>query len=142
MTRYLLALLLLTGFAATAAAQALPQFEVASIHPSDAVPPAVTAGVRFTDQQARFVFLSLKDYIGIAYDVRIHQIVGPDWLGNTRFDITAKIPDGQKMDQLQPMLRALLEERFKLRTHRDSREFPVYGLEVAPGESKLVKLPE
>lgn len=39
------------------------------------------------------------------------------------------------------MLRSLLEDRFALRTHREKREFSVYGLEVTAAE-KLVKVPE
>ena len=40
------------------------------------------------------------------------------------------------------MVRALLEERFKMRTHRESREFPVYALEVAPKGPPLIRVPE
>ena len=36
-----------------------------------------------------------------------------------------------------PMLQALLEDRFKLKTHQETREVPVYALTVAKGGSKL-----
>jgi uncharacterized protein (TIGR03435 family) len=82
----------------------------------------------------------LNDYIGIAHDVRIHQIVGPNWLGSARFEIVAKIPEGQSSRQLPEMMRTLLEERFRMRTHRESREFNVYALETKG--STLVRIPD
>jgi uncharacterized protein (TIGR03435 family) len=36
-----------------------------------------------------------------------------------------------------PMLRALLEDRFKLRVHRETKEVPVYFLRVAKNGPKL-----
>ena len=36
-----------------------------------------------------------------------------------------------------PMLQALLEEQFHLKTHRETREIPVYELSVARGGPKL-----
>ena len=36
-----------------------------------------------------------------------------------------------------PMLRALLEDRFKLRVHRETKEVPVYFLTVAKNGPKL-----
>src|SRR5688500_13258938 len=123
---------------ATAAA---PRFEVASIRVSSEPGPGARGGLTITKQQARFSLLSLNDYIGIAFNVKLHQISGPDWLATSRFEIAATIPEGHRPDSLSPMLRARLEDRFALRTHRESREFAVYGLEVATGAT-LVKLPE
>jgi uncharacterized protein (TIGR03435 family) len=85
----------------------------------------------------------VKDYIGMAHGVHAYQIVGPDWLASARFEINAKFPDDPEADRHVPeMLRALLESRFKMQTHRDSREFPVYALEVAPKGPRLVPVPE
>jgi uncharacterized protein (TIGR03435 family) len=36
-----------------------------------------------------------------------------------------------------PMLQALLEERFKLKLHRERKVVPIYALVVANGGSKL-----
>jgi uncharacterized protein (TIGR03435 family) len=38
---------------------------------------------------------------------------------------------------LGPMLRSLLEERFQLKLHRETKEVPVYALTVAKGGAKL-----
>lgn len=140
--RHVLAVAISAAVAATLAAQEPPRFEVASIRPSGELTQQSRGGLTITQRQARFSLLSLNDYIGIAFGVKLHQIAGPDWLASTRFEIAATIPENQPPEQLPAMLKALLEERFKLRTHRESREFPVYGLEVAAGGSKLVKVPE
>lgn len=126
---------------APVAAQAAPAFEVASIRPSGELTPTVKAGLTITQRQARFVYLSLNDYIGIGYAVRLHQIAGPDWLASARFDISATMPETVKPDTLPAMMKALLEERFKLRTHTEQREFPVYALELLP-DAKLVPVTE
>lgn len=126
---------------AAPAAPATARFEVASIRVSPEPGPGSRGGLTVTKNQARFSLLSLNDYIGIAYEVRLHQISGPDWLATSRFEIAATIPETSKPNQLSPMMRTLLEERFKLRAHKESREFPVYSLEAAPG-AKLVRLPE
>jgi uncharacterized protein (TIGR03435 family) len=141
-SRRLLTFVFAAAAAATLAAQDSPRFEVASIRPSGELSQQSKGGLTITQRQARFSLLSLNDYIGIAFGLRLHQIAGPDWLASARFEIAATIPEDQPPDQLSGMLRALLEERFKLVTHRESREFPVYALEVAAGGSKLVKLPE
>lgn len=142
MRSHLLTLVIVAGVAAAPGAQA-PAFEVASIRPSPEQAPAQgAAGVKITQRQARFSYLSLKDYIGIAHRVRLHQIVAPDWIASARFDIAATIPADGNADALPEMLSALLAERFQLKTHRESREFPVYVLEVAPGGIKFAKAPE
>jgi uncharacterized protein (TIGR03435 family) len=133
---------LAAGVVVTRAAQAPPRFEVASIKPS-ARPPTGPVGVRIGPTQARFTFGSLRAYIAAAYGVRDHQIAGPAWMGTAMFDIIAKMPeDAAALKQVPPMLRALLEERFRIRTHREPRELPVYALEVAPHGPPLVRLPD
>src|SRR5262245_48922788 len=126
-------LVLAAALATTLAAQPPPRFEVASVKPSPPDPPTPgTAGARITNRQARFTYLSLKDSIGVGYSVRFYQIVGPDWLASTRFEIAATIPEGHTSQDVPKMMAALLEERFHLKSHRENREFPVYALETLP----------
>ena len=112
-----------------------PRFEVASIKPSSPEPPGpgVAVGLRITERQARFSYLSLKDYIGMAYGVRVYQIIAPDWIAGARFEIIATIPEDQQAKDATKMMAALLEDRFHLRSHRETREFPVYALDTLPG---------
>jgi uncharacterized protein (TIGR03435 family) len=47
------------------------------------------------------------------------------------------IPAAQNSDQVPEMLGALLEERFKLKTHQDTKEEQVYRLALASSGPKL-----
>src|SRR3954470_11715754 len=143
MTRSFAALAVSLVLAAPLAAQEAPRFDVASVKPSPPEPPTPgTAGLRITQRQARFTFLSLKDYIGMGYGVKVYQIAGPDWLGSTRFEITGTIPEGQDPKDVTKMMAALLEDRFHLKMHRENREFPVYALEAVPGAKLDTVAPE
>jgi uncharacterized protein (TIGR03435 family) len=86
--------------------------------------------ISYTNIPLRMVLLS-------AYDVKNYQLVGPDWLNTLRFDITAKIPEGATKEQFQSMLRSLLETRFRMTLHRESKELPIYELLVAKKGPKL-----
>ena len=76
------------------------------------------------------------DLIRQAYSLQRTQLVGgPDWLETARFDIVAKaegdIPragPGAPPGPLNFMLQDLLEDRFKLEAHRETREMPIYSL--------------
>ncbi len=135
MRRYILSLL-------TPVVLCAQQFEVASIRPS--APGAVEqakVGIHIDGAQVNCISLNLRDYIGMAAKIRLYQLSGPEWLGAERFDINAKLPDGATSDQVPAMLQALLEERFQMKSHRETKEFPVYALIVGKGGSKLTELP-
>jgi uncharacterized protein (TIGR03435 family) len=138
MTRHLLTFVMSAAVVAALGAQDRTRFEVASVRASDPQEQGTgQVGLRITNQQVRLVALSLRDYIASAYQLRSFQIDGPDWLTQTRFNIAATLPAGATQRDVPAMLQALLEERFALKAHRESREFPVYVLEVASGGLKL-----
>jgi uncharacterized protein (TIGR03435 family) len=63
---------------------------------------------------------------------------GPAWIDYDRFTIDAKSEAAPSQETMRgPMLQALLEDRFKLRIHRETREVPVYELTMAEGGPKL-----
>jgi len=63
---------------------------------------------------------------------------GPDWLRSDRYIIDAKPEESQSQGMMMgPMLQTLLEDRFKLKVHRESREVPVYALTVAKNGPRL-----
>lgn len=113
-------------------------FEVASVKPNKTndrrvmiqLPP--TGRLTATNVPLRFM-------IRTAFDVQDFQIVGgPSWVASDRFDITAKAPDGVvDQEQIRPMLRALLADRFKLVVHNETREMPTYALVMARPDGKL-----
>lgn len=60
------------------------------------------------------------------------------WINSDRFSIDAKSEDAPSQETMRgPMMQALLEDRFKLKIHRETREVPVYELTVADGGPKL-----
>ena len=138
--------LALTAIAAFA--QTKPTFEVATVKPAAPVDmmkmaaaiqsgQAPKIGAHVDGSRAEYTYLDLKSLLALAYKVKPYQITGPDWLGNTRFDIVAKLPDGASKDDVPQMLQALLEDRFKMTAHRSSAEHPVLALVVAKGGPKL-----
>jgi uncharacterized protein (TIGR03435 family) len=121
-------------------------FEVASIKPVELNIQAMAAslatgklhlGMNVDGARVDIGLMSLAELIPIAFKVKPHQVAGPDWMKELRFDILAKLPEGATKEQVPEMLRSLLEERFQMKVHRENREIPVYALVVAKGGSKL-----
>lgn len=135
--------------AATAAfAQTKPAFEVATIKPSPPMDVAKVAaalqaggkmpiGANVDSVRAEYRYLDLRTLMSYAYGVKPYQISGPDWMATTRFDIMAKLPEGSKKEDATKMLQTLLEDRFKLTTHRARTEHPVLALVTGKGGPKL-----
>jgi uncharacterized protein (TIGR03435 family) len=85
---------------------------------------------------------SLRDLIRVAYQVRDFQISGgPDWIDSAHYDIDANAKDKPNpkewLTSMTSLLQSLLEDRFKLKLHRETRELPVYVLTVAKGGPKF-----
>lgn len=125
-----------------------PSFEVASVKENRSgdlrSPMRTEPGGRFTATNVLLKFLIAEAFMGPQPVHLSSRIVGgPDWINSTRFDIIAKAstefrssPEGPP-NELVLMLRSLLEDRFKVRTHRETRELPVYELVVARADGKL-----
>ena len=81
----------------------------------------------------------MQNVIRNAYGVgqRFLLIGGPDWIDSDRYDIEARAEGNPSRDQMMSMLQSLLEDRLKLKVHRETREVPVYVLSVANGGPKL-----
>lgn len=111
-----------------------PQFEVASIKPG-AGGPNVMFGSRgpgmFNTENTPFKMLMSQ-----AYGVKGFQISGgPSWINSDGYTITAKTSgEGAPKDRfakMMLMLQVLLEDRFQLRFHRETKDMPIYALTVA-----------
>ena len=113
------------------------EFEVASIRPHSS-----TDNKAFVQAfQGRLVMqnFSLKQIILFAYDVPRNQVSGvQSWMESDHFDIQATSATDATVKQVEgPMLRALLEERFHLKVHRELMERPAYDLTVDKGGVKM-----
>jgi uncharacterized protein (TIGR03435 family) len=120
-----------------------PHFEVASVKPSAPINPAeLNVGIHLDGAMVRCNYLSLRNYLTMAYDLKDYQIVGPEWLNSDHFDIVAKLPEGgAKEGELRGMVASLLADRFKLVFHRETRDLPAYTLIVNKGGLKIKELP-
>jgi uncharacterized protein (TIGR03435 family) len=90
-----------------------------------------------SEGQIVFTNRTLKRLIGRAYGVEPFQVTGPVWMEAVSFDIVAKYPADTQDGDRPLMLRTLLEDRFKLSVHRESKEMPGYALVVAKSGFKL-----
>jgi bla regulator protein blaR1 len=144
----LLPLLLL----AAAAAQTPDTFEVASIKPGDPLangmsinyPPG--GGIRMEN-------CTLKMMVGFAWGLRDFQLSGgTGWIESERYHVLAKgaplegpadfrnMTDKQREVNaavIRARLRQLLQERFHLEVHTETKELPIYALVVTKGGSKM-----
>jgi uncharacterized protein (TIGR03435 family) len=138
---FVLTLVTIPAFCQTPAAR--PEFEVASVKESAPLTEGnINVGVHIDAAMVRCNYLTLLNYTGVAYDVKDYQISGPDWMASAHFDIVAKRPEGVEGEKfLRGMVAALLEERFKLKMHRETRELPTYVLVVGKGGLKMKELP-
>jgi len=124
---------------------AAPAFEVAVIKPSlpmaDAIPLLMAGklkvGMSIDKSRVDMGFVTITDLIVAAYKVKAHQISGPDWQSMARFDIRAKLPEGAAEDQVPQMLRAMLADRFGMKTHMEMRTLSAYALIVGKDGAKL-----
>jgi uncharacterized protein (TIGR03435 family) len=122
------------------AADARAVFEVATIKPSNPDRPGKLFTVK--GRQVITINTTVSDLITFAYGLHARQVTGgPAWMESEKYDVTGQ-PEGQgqpSREQLNAMVQKLLEERFKLAFHRETRELPVYAIVVGNGGPKLTK---
>ena len=118
----------------------LPTFEVASVKPnidaSGKMQTVTRPGGVYVAVNTPLRLLIADAYIGNQPGAIDRVVGGPAWVQSARYDITAKAarefrptPPGPPAEMLL-MIRALLEDRFKLKVHREPRELPAYELVV------------
>ena len=121
-----------------AQAPAPEKFEVASIKltPPDSCCFSMNpwGGATFTARN-----ISMPVLVEMAFGVTDKQISNIESLGRELYDVSAKPENGGALtfERSRPMLKALLEERFKLTAHRETKDVPGYVLSVAKGGPKL-----
>ena len=128
-----------TIFVAAAFAQnARPTFDVISIKPN--VSGSRASGENTQHGRLTVVNDTVKELVQLAYGVKDFQITGgPGWLESARYDIVATTGTGDDLsdERLGPLLQSLLEDRFGLRAHRETKESTVYSLVVTKGGPKM-----
>jgi uncharacterized protein (TIGR03435 family) len=84
---------------------------------------------------------SLAALVLRAYQLEAYQLAAPEWMSTARFDVAAKLPEGSSQSEIPEMLQSMLEARFRLAAHRDTRQFSVYVLVVGDDGLKLKPRP-
>jgi uncharacterized protein (TIGR03435 family) len=129
---------------AQAPAAPKPTFEVASVKPNASGSTSSSVNI---EPGGRLIGKNqtVRNLVRNAWNLQPYQIVGgPDWISTDHFDLLAKIADADMGPDWRPrsediMLRvqSLLEDRFRLVTHRETRELPAYALVSLRADGKL-----
>jgi uncharacterized protein (TIGR03435 family) len=120
-------------------------YDAVTIKPNKSVGTGTSVNVDDDAYRARNV--SIMHMLVNAYEIRPGLISGlPGWADSARFDVAAKIVDydpksNLTREQRRAMLAAMLEERFHLKVHIETKELPVYELVLAKDGSKLKASP-
>ncbi|MGB9458991.1 MAG: M56 and DUF3738 domain-containing protein [Bryobacteraceae bacterium] len=130
-------LLIITAVGLFGQSDATPRFEVASVKRNISAPTHMIVRPRpgggLFAENAPLIML-----IENAYGVQAFQISGgPSWIQSDGYDIEAKGDAKASRAETFLMLRSLLEDRFQLKLHRETKELPVYALTAAKGGLKL-----
>jgi uncharacterized protein (TIGR03435 family) len=124
-----------TSLGQTQSPPARPQFDVASIKLNAGGARAVSIGAP-SPGTFRAENIWLRFLIEMAWNVKDFQVSGGQvWATSNRYDINARAPGNATFEQMRPMLQTLLEDRFQLALHRESKELPVYAL--VPGKGGI-----
>ena len=129
-------ILVLTNYAA-AGQNITPEYEVSSVRPNSDGDFHYSFRIE-PDGKLYATGITLRRLMMTAYDVQGFRLVGgPRWVSDSRWDLEAKPSQPATNAQIQPMLRALLKDRFQLHVHEETRNMPIYELTVGPRGSKL-----
>src|SRR5580765_2090523 len=125
-------------------AQAGASFDVVSIKPADDT-DATIRGTAVRGNRWIGHRMTLREVIRDAYrsgglDMPDRVLGGPDWIDKDQFDITAatasQLPP-QTPAQLEPLVRAMLRDRFHLRSHVEKRPLSAYEFVLARRDGTL-----
>jgi len=140
-----------------AAAQDIPKWDAVSVKRCDgeqvASPEGRGAGNNTSTDRVTLNCQSLVGLVFSAYTVyeggRYNgQVAGavryesfPEWTRSERYTIEAKAQGSPGQPMMRgPMLQTLLEDRFRLKVHTETKEGPVYILSVAKGGPQMEPL--
>jgi uncharacterized protein (TIGR03435 family) len=132
-------------------APSTPRFEVVSIRLVPPNTPPTMRNIDFTPVLPGGQYLDsraiLLQMISFAYNVKnpSRHLVGlPSWTNNQSYAVAAKpaqgfpeLPPDENREQVRLMMRAMLAERFHLQLHTETRQEPIFNLEVAKGGFKI-----
>src|ERR1700722_561846 len=135
---FLISLALSGLVAAGQAPTTKPGFDVASVRPSQhVVGPDYNNQLTYSPTGITGRNVTLQRLLAEAYHLQLNQVLGPGWLDKNEYDIEAKATGPLTREQMPPMLRSLVAERFKLTQHNEMREMRVYELVIGKSGPKI-----
>src|SRR5687768_7710730 len=97
-----------------------PAFDVVSVKPNVTIKP--TAAIQLPPGGVNAINVAPYLLIRYAFGLPDSRIVDvPEWAKRTRFDVVAKAPATAVNEDMRPMVRTLLRDRFKLITRLETR---------------------
>jgi uncharacterized protein (TIGR03435 family) len=123
-------------------------FEVASIKPNPSRDAAESVSLQ-PGGGVRMTGFRLHTLIRVAYSTGTtltpdRVVGGPSWINADRFDIVAKADgdlmfdvEGRRPARVITMLKTLIEDRFKVRVHTESRKMAAFALTLARRDRRL-----
>ena len=117
-----------------------PKFDVASIKPTPPNPPVTGIGGATPDGRWSPRNVTVREMLSRAYPEYSTPgmiVGGPSWIAERRFDIDAKSDGPATPAQYPHMIRQLLADRFRLKTHLEPRPIDVYALMSTRTDGRL-----
>ncbi len=113
------------------------EFEVASVKTSAGGPFEFVP--RRSGDRVSIHMSHIASVITYAYHIPFYQVIGYDKtpIAYEWYDIDATVAQDATEDQVRLMFQSLLEDRFKFKIHRETRELPEYELTIAKDKAKL-----
>lgn len=113
-------------------------FDVASVR---LTAPQTRVSHRITETRVDLIAITLRQLLWMAFNIdplccRDH-VSAPAWTGGVVVDVQATIPAGGSRQRVPEMMKALLIQRFGLRTHVEPRPTDGYELVVGAGGIKM-----
>jgi uncharacterized protein (TIGR03435 family) len=139
-------LLILLGIGATVIpirSQTKPSFEVISVKPTPS--GSLTTVLPPQGDRLNWTGTTLKNMMNVVYQdpatrYPLEVFGGPDWMDSARYDVQAKADCSRGIisrEQQMLMIQSLLEDRFQLKAHVETRDMPIYTLVVGKDGPKL-----
>ncbi len=127
------------ALAAPFAAAQKPVFDAASIKKAEGGTGPGDIARNMDNSPGHFAMrnVPLRFALEWAYDLKDYEIQGPGWIvDDERYDVVAVAP-GATSERMRIMLRNLIDERFQMKSHWETRDTQCYVLTRGKGELKL-----
>jgi uncharacterized protein (TIGR03435 family) len=149
-TAYSLTLMRVTGDAAweipkpdaSMTKDADPDWDVATVKARDPNDTSNSQSMGMKGRQFVIVNRTVEGMLLFAYGMHKKALVGgPSWIATERWDVQGvpDVPGHPSLKQAQSLIRKLLQERFGLKVHNETKELAVYAITAAKGGETMAR---